>query len=278
MSTLHTSTANRIGVRRNYKPAVAMGFYRGPAETPARQGQFTTHPVEGLGVVPVNTVRPGTRPGITVAMIQNPALASGANPGSRICPAWGCDGPEPTVSPIIFQTAGGGGSTSPAMPTTLTPVVNTTAQVAPQPVAATPTVSSQTSVTPTTTALPTATPTGVALTSGAASTAQAGTPVPVNWPTNQSYTDSTGYIWTYTVSTGWQVTGIESGSPAATAPASAVPTATAAGTTVSVDSGFDISTLTTWLQEDTIVSSIPNFFFVAGAGVLALVMMKSGKR
>jgi hypothetical protein len=242
-----------------------MGVYRGPAETGPRQGLFMTHPIPGLGAAAT-----------TIARVPTIPIHTSVNPGSRICPSWGC-GPAPGT-PITFQSSNGVTS-SPSMPTTSTPVVATNTQPLPAPVQSTPPVSSQTTVTPTTTALPTPAPTGVALTSGAASTAQAGTPVPVNWPTNQTYTDQNGYIWAYTPSMGWQVSGIESGSPAATAGA-AIPTgtATAAGTTVDVSTGLDLSDVTTWLQEDTIVSSIPNFFFVAGAGVLALVLMKSGKR
>lgn len=271
MSRMRASTQNNIGVRRQYRPSGQLGIYRGPSETPPRQGQFTTHPMAGLGAVAirhasaVNPVSPFV-----------PYVGSGVNPGSRA---------EPIVLPgnqratTVLSTPSGSTSTATTSPSGTyggSPVANpimrrTRPGFLPQPSSA-----SQTGVTPTTTA--TSQPaTGVALTSGAATTAQAGTPVPVGWSTSQSYTDSTGYIWTYSSADGWQATGVEPGSTAAANYNSSASTGTA-GTTVSVNSGLDLSTITTWLDGQTIVSGIPNFFFVAGAGVVALLLMKSGKR
>ena len=135
-------------------------------------------------------------------------------------------------------------------------------------------------------------PAGVALVPNgpAAATAQASTPVPVGWPTSESYTDSNGNIWTYTASAGWQVTGTTASQAslfaqqsAAAAAAAAAPTgtsSTAPGTNVTVTGPDPWATLTNWLQESTIFSGIPNFFLVAGVGVGGLVLynMSGGRR
>lgn len=288
MSILLASTANRIGVRRKYKPVTAMGVYRSPSETPPRQGDFTTRALPGLGILPSGSGVPSAI--LSPVREWMPILQSGANPAVHAFPVY-----EHTP-PVVFNSGSGGSSSSPAVPTTSTPMhiePATASPAAPQTstdaygnvwelsasgwVMVKPGPSSQQSVTPTTAATSPGNTSGVALTSGAASTEQPGTPVPVNWPTSQSYTDSSGYIWTYTPAAGWQVTGIAQGSAAASTTSPSTPAATAAGTTVSVSSGFDISDLTTWLQESTIFSPVPNFFVVAGAGVLALMLMK-GKR
>ena len=130
-------------------------------------------------------------------------------------------------------------------------------------------------------------PTGVALQPNgpAAATAQAGSPVPVGWPTSQAYTDSNGNIWTYTATAGWQVTGTSASQSALLAAeesslAAAAPTGTSAasgGTTVTLSTGSDTwDTITTWLQESTVIPNVPNFFLVAGAGVVGLLIYSRG--
>jgi hypothetical protein len=304
MSTLYASTANRIGVRRQYKPVTAMGRYAGPAETPARQGDFRTHPLPGLGAAVIPNQSTPSNPAISRR--TSILLQSGANPGTQMNPSPGMFdvGPIYHTTPISFQNAAGQATSSPGAPTTSTPVAANPSAPAPTPapqsytdsygnvwensasgwVMVQPGPSTQQTTSTQISATPTSTPTTQpALVSGAASTAQAGTPVPVGWPITTPYTDSQGYIWTYAAGYGWSVTGTEAGSAAATyAGGTATPTATAgaspAGTTVSLVSGFDISDLTTWLQEATIISPVPNFFVVAGAGLAALLLLRSGKK
>ena len=133
-------------------------------------------------------------------------------------------------------------------------------------------------------------PSGVALQPNgpAAQTAQSGTPVPVGWPTSESYTDSNGNIWTYTASAGWQVTGTTASQAslfaqqsAAAAAAAAAPTAPRRQRRAPMSQwqprsmGHDHD----WLQS-TILSGVPNFFLVAGVGVAGLVLynMSGGRR
>lgn len=151
---------------------------------------------------------------------------------------------------------------------------------------AVPTTAQQRTVTPSTYPIGYG-PYGVALSPGGPSavTGQAGTPVPVGYPTNEPYTDSNGNTWTYSTTAGWQITSTSSSQAAllaeeqSAAAAAATGTTTAAGTTsVSVSSGTSWSDLTTWLQESTIISGLPNFFLVAGVGVVGLLIFTRGKK
>jgi hypothetical protein len=133
----------------------------------------------------------------------------------------------------------------------------------------------------------------------------------VNWPTNQTYTDSQGNIWGYENSS-WQVVGYVTGSSAYTAAQTA---ATAASTAATAPAGAPASpasgqqytdasgnlwtysggqwvltesassasnwmaSLSSFLQESTIISGVQNFWLVAGVGAAALLLMDfSGKK
>jgi hypothetical protein len=117
----------------------------------------------------------------------------------------------------------------------------------------------------------------VALTSGAATTAQAGTPVPVNWPTTQTYTDSSGNIWGYENGS-WQIISYVAGSAAATQAATlaAATGTTTGGVSVSTTTSDWMASLTSFLQGSTIINGVQNFWLVGGAGVVALLLMRSG--
>jgi hypothetical protein len=86
--------------------------------------------------------------------------------------------------------------------------------------------------------------------------AQVGTPVPLGWPTRESYTDSSGNGWAWTATGGWQIT----------------------GNAASGDASNWASSITSWLQESKIVTGIPNFWLVGGVDVLALLFSDLGGR
>lgn len=342
-------TKNRIGVRKSY-PARALsglGVERAPAETPPVSGYFTTRPLAGardyntqssmrhsLGVVAANNARqwadrglllPPTTPIAIAAPVSTTPVAVSAPVPSTQPTTQPTPWTQPSGSPSAWQrnrsSGGWGTSAVPASTPTQTgaaspPDAGTSAQAGtPIPfnwpidspytdasgniwtyqngqwaiTSAVPSVSSQGTATPTTWRTQ-RNPSGVALqTNGpAAQTAQSGTPVPVGWPTSSSYTDSNGNIWTYTTTSGWQVTGTSASQSAllaeeeaaATAAAATGTTTTAAGTTVSVSSTAADSwaTLTSWLQGSTIITGVPNFFLVAGVGVVGLLIFTRGKR
>lgn len=141
--------------------------------------------------------------------------------------------------------------------------------------ASNPPVSSQSSPTPT--AYPPLYYSGApTYSSGAATTAQAGTPVPVGWPTTEAYTDSSGNVWTYTAGYGWQITSNLATEEAAQ---TAAVSSTSPGTTVTLSTASSTwSDITTWLQEETVIPNVPNFFLVAGVGLVALFLYNRGGR
>ncbi len=102
-----------------------------------------------------------------------------------------------------------------------------------------------------------------------------GTSVPLSQPESAPYVDAAGNTWTWNGST-WVVTATAGSSSLTAAGATTSPSVT-----TTVDTGIDISAITTWLQSSTIIGSVPNFFLVAGvglAGVLLLSGRGSGKR
>ena len=338
MSYFATDTRNRIGVRKAYSQRAlsGLGVHRAPAETPPVSGYFTTAPLPGdgyntqasthaLGIVPNNDVSLWNRRGLilpTPVAIAAPAIST---PVAVAAPA---PSTQPTTQPTPWTQPNGGapsdwrknrsgsGWSASAVPATqptqtgaASPPDAGTAAQAGTPIpfnwpinspytdangnvwtyqngqwAITSSVPASQPGTPTPTAYTGysyggAYPSGVALQANgpAAQTAQSGTPVPVGWPTSESYTDSNGNIWTYTTTAGWQVTGTTASQASllaqeTAAAAAAGTTSTAAGTTVTVAADTTWDTITTWLQSQTIWSGVPNFWLVAGAGAAGLVL------
>ncbi len=291
-----------IGVRRTPVRRGLAGE-RTPAQIPAYTGYSTTHPIyaglHGLGAVayPGSPSYPNALPG----GIQDPIIVRGF---------WGI-GSNPT--PVIPASGAAAGSTTTTpTPTSTTPVAQPSAPHIvrhmwgrmPQPSGApsnpaqgqtytdtagnvwtfsgtvwtltSPGASMQTTPTPQTSST-TPPATGVAITSGAATTAQAGTPVPVNWPTTQTYTDSSGNIWGYE-SGAWQIISYVAGSAAATQASTlaAATGTTTGGVSVSTTTSDWMASLTAFLQGSTIINGVQNFWLVGGAGVVALLLMRSG--
>lgn len=365
-------TKNRIGVRRSY-PAQAlsgMGVERAPAETPPVSALYPTRPLSGvrnystqptlyaLGALvsdmDTNNVRLAGRylaPG-GASILPPVSIISASNPPvTPVAVSAPAPSTQPTTQPTPWSQQNGGGPSSwqqnrasggwgtsavpgstpqsgsgtpwyqqqqqeqePGAPSYASPpAAGTTAQAGtPVPfnwpitqpytdtngniwtyqngqwaiTSAVPSTAYQYGATPSTYPTYAGYPSGVALqTNGpAGQTAQAGTPVPVGWPTSESYTDSNGNIWTYTTTAGWQVTGTSaSASESAllaeeSAAAAATGTSTTSGgTTVTVTGDTTWSTITSWLQSSTIISGVPNFFLAAGAGVVGLLIFTRGK-
>lgn len=249
------ATPFNLGLRR-VRTGAALAGMPGPAETPARVGEFPTHRLSGMGVAiapnqgiidyPIRVLPPPTSTQTSPTPTTSTPSAQPPTPVAQpwhppICPAFGCNivQPEPPRGILIGQQAQ-------------------------------PSSSTQTTPTPQTPATSTTPATGVALTSGAAATAQAGTPVPVGYPTNQAFVDSSGNIWTYTATGGWQLTTPATASVGA---ASSTPSVSVSSTTADW-----VASLTTWLQGQTIISGVSNFWIVAGVGIGGLLLWPSGRR
>lgn len=271
MSTMRADTRNTYGMRtlRGYQESA---IHRAPAEIPPVPALFKTRGLAGVydDGTQSHTYRLaglGADPAVTGRGAVYALTSGGGSSGSGV---------DSSV-PLITHFRPPGWSTAPV-------IVGGVHQAA-QPNSSqqsTPTPTTQ-STTPTTPA-PTLVPAG-----GTNATAQAGTPVPINWPIAQSYTDSSGNIWAYTAAGGWQITGYAAGSVAEANALAAQMSASAAGgagtvqpgTTVSVATGFDLSAITTWLQSSTVLfgATIPNIALVGGFGVLALWLYGgSGKK
>jgi hypothetical protein len=329
VSTLRAPTRGfRIGVRVPQTRIGLAGVPLTPAETPARAADFKTHPVyRGLHGM-----------GVALPATNNDLIIGGSIRGGNFLPAANGNLPRAPVSYRPFNPGGSqipaasaaaGSTTTTATPASTTPVASAPAAAA-QPqtytdqygnvwtlsargwVLTSAGSSMQTTPTPQTSST-TPTPTGVSLTSGAATTAQAGTPVPVNWPTSQTYTDSSGNIWGYE-SGSWQIISYVSGSAAASQAATLLaatgsatgstagpvgaPTSAIAGQTFTDASGNIwtysgtgwtltssassaanwMASLTAFLQSDTIIAGVQNFWLIGGAGAAALLLMDFSSR
>lgn len=290
MSYARISTRNEYGMRRSYSHtlgrAIVLAVPPGPAEPPARTGGFTTRALSGaerrlrvlygLGdatqaTVPTAQALTSTtdfnryptpplrivEPIEIVAPVRTAPAPSSSTPVAAPAPGSPYPSNQPSISaaPIPPNTqAAYPGQTYTDPATGNVWAWNTSEWVLIQPGAST-----QPGPTPSTSANQPP-PSNVALQStGGGATAQAGTPVPVGYPTNQAYTDSSGNIWTYTATGGWQITGTSS------SPATANNWA---------------ASITSWLNEQTIISGISNFWVVGGAAAIGLVLkgMFEGRR
>lgn len=294
MSYASVDTRNTIGVRQVY-PSRGLGVHRAPAETPPVSAYFPTRPLSG--VRDYNTQSATRRLGAELP-VSNASLFSGH-----------------IMSPVIARRSGGGtpnvfhpGQASASQtPTTTAPppsAAGSSAQAGTPvpfnwPIAQAytdqsgniwtyssvdgwtvtgevPTTANQDGPTPTTYRMQ-PWPGSISLNPNgpAAQTSQAGTPVPVGYPTNQAYTDSNGDIWTYSPTYGWQATGqiAPTASAAASAAAAAAGTTAGAGTSVTVSSPDAWASLTAWLQSSSFslgTFAVPNFFLVAGVGLIGI--------
>jgi len=290
MSVMQIDTTNRAGQRpaSSYKDSNIVAVFRAPAETPPVPGYFTTsrlsrasQPAASQASTPAAAVDTATAP--TPRTITKKAALRHALGAAVLNPLM-----PPRFSPVISHQPGTIftlPSQQPASPTPTTagntpsptPIVpapgSNIAPVQPPYYPYTAPVSSQSSPTPVTQpAMPA--PSSVALVSGgaAAQTAQAGTPVPVGWPTNQSYTDSSGNVWGFTQTAGWTIIGTAS---AANASGSTAGTSTPTTTITVGSSNTTVSDLTSWLQSETIVGGVKNFWVAAAAGALGLMLWGS---
>jgi hypothetical protein len=116
----------------------------------------------------------------------------------------------------------------------------------------------------------------------------AGTPVPVGFPTNQFFVSNDGSVWEYSQAQGgWINTGtpynVSAPSSSAALPAagsSAASPASAAAPVVNITTPAQESTYQTildWLGQSTLISSVPNWVLVLGAGLVALKISRGSE-
>ena len=88
--------------------------------------------------------------------------------------------------------------------------------------------------------------------------------VPSTWPTSQPYIDSSGNTWTWSGAGGWQITTYANSA------------ATAANTAASSTGAATATTPPSWFTDPTqeLISGVPNWGLVAGGGVILLMLMK----
>lgn len=121
-------------------------------------------------------------------------------------------------------------------------------------------------------------------TTGTTATTTASSPVPSTQPTNQPYVDSDGNIWTYNTTTGqWQITGnvssalseSEASQYAAAAGAPSVPSGGGAGGGSS-SGGYEA--ILSWLDSDSLLGSGIKNFWIVGAAVVGVYVLKNRER
>jgi hypothetical protein len=242
MSVMQIDTTNRNGQRpgSSYKASNIVAVFRAPAETPpmpalyptrrlskaaspaGTQSQIAAEPTHVHHTTPRTMTKRAARRAAAALGAINPLM-----PASNLRTVnWVSE--EPSFASVAAASPTPSTSVN-ATPTTSAPVTPANNFRYGSPIfRQAPPVSMQTSPTPTTQSI-TPSPSTVSLqTNGpSAQTAQVGTPVPVGWPTNQSYIDSSGNVWTYTSTAGWQNTGTVSSLQATVAAGS-----TTAGTTI----------------------------------------------
>ena len=82
-------------------------------------------------------------------------------------------------------------------------------------------------------------------------------PPPGSYPTNQTYTDAAGNVWSWDPTNGWQIT-----SPAAS------------NVTTGIGLANFVSSIGGWLQSETLLSFLPNWATL-GSGAVALYLAMS---
>jgi hypothetical protein len=118
----------------------------------------------------------------------------------------------------------------------------------------------------------------------------AGTPVPVGFPTNQFFVSNDGSVWEFSQAQGtWINTGTPynvgpsavSPTPAAVPAGAVSPAASTQPVNVTVAPAATESayqSVLDWLSQSTLISSVPNWILVLGAGLLALKISREGRR
>lgn len=121
-------------------------------------------------------------------------------------------------------------------------------------------------------------PVGASPSFPAAAVPTAAAPVPVTQPTNQPYVDAQGNIWTFDASTGqWQVTGNVSSALSQSEAMQAAPASSAAPSSgASASGGYEA--IINWLDSDSLIGGIQNFWIVGGAVVGVYLLKNRGKR
>lgn len=253
MSYIVAATANHIGMRRA-RNRPTLGVWRAPAEMEPVSQLFGTRALHGMGALYTNPLQLNAGSPF-VRQFGAASTSAATTPTTQAAMA----SPTPSIN------AGGVVSehvlANPSLQRNWQQFMNSEA------------TSTQTTPTPNTVS-PAQPSTPPALTSGAATTAQAGTPVPVGYPTSQAYVDSGGNIWTFTPAAGWQLTGNVGTTTAAAAEAAAQ----APSVTVTDTTSDWAGEITAWLQSSSIWASVPNFWLVAGVGVVGLILYPRGKR
>jgi hypothetical protein len=102
-----------------------------------------------------------------------------------------------------------------------------------------------------------------------------GTSIPITTPTNEIYTDALGNQWSYS-NGNWQLIASPSSTTSALT-AAGTPTQGATSVTGSPAPVSGTESLLDWFSESTLISGVPNWVLAAGAGLLALKLMKRGR-
>jgi len=115
----------------------------------------------------------------------------------------------------------------------------------------------------------------------------AGTPVPVGFPTNQFFVSNDGSVWEYSQAQGgWINTGTPYNVGASASPQAAAASTQAAAVPASSAPVVNITTPATpsayqgvldWLGQSTLISSVPNWVLVLGAGLVALKVSRGSE-
>lgn len=279
MSTFAASTKNRIGLRPIQNRLTMSGagnVVAYPAEKPAYAGNFFTH-----AVAPAPAAS-GHRHGIGAALMTMPDYRIAIQDTQRL-PLSATSGavnnavlPNPAMATFApSSTVQATGSLNPTSTTAMAPQTapqslaemqavanaNAAAGAAAQAAAGGVQSSNAVTLTPTSAATP-------------AVSYYPNSSVPITWPTTSPYTDASGNVWSWN-GTSWSIT-----AGSATAAAAAASTTPSVDTTV--NTGIDITAITAWLQSETLISTVPNFFVLAGVGVLGLIVFNmsrgTGKR
>ena len=105
-------------------------------------------------------------------------------------------------------------------------------------------------------------------------------PVPASQPTGTPFVNNDGSIWVYATATGQWTEAVPPGASTANTYTDANGNVWSWGSTgwsMSGGSALSATGISSWLTSSSIISSVPNYWLVAGAGFVALMMMKGKK-
>jgi hypothetical protein len=251
--------------------SIPTGYCVNPGNA-SQGGNPTISPCTGAaGQTPVGTLPP-------VATVAAPVIVS-----SGVVPGGVPVGPSGTLSaPISYNIVSYNGSYY---------VQNLSGQTIGGPYSSIPTAQQiQQTITPNSvnSQIPAATSSTTSTTAPTTATPTAASPVPSTQPTNVPYVDSQGNIWTYNATTGqWQITGnvdsvlsdssesaYASEEYAAAAGAPSVPASPAGGG----GGSSPYQSIINWLDSDSLISGVQNFWILGGAVVGVYLLKNRGKR